>query len=91
MSVYVDDMYKTSLGRLGQMKMSHMMADSTEELLDMADKLGIDKKWIQYPKTDLEHFDISLAKRKLAVKYGAIELTMRQMAERRRRNGNRVT
>ncbi len=84
MAVYVDDMYKTSLGRLGKMKMSHMMADTTQELLDMANKIGIDKKWIQFPETDLEHFDIPVSMRKLAVKYGAIELTMREMANRRR-------
>lgn len=84
MSVYVDDMYKTSLGRLGRMKMSHMMADTTEELLDMAEKIGIDKQWIQYPETDLEHFDIPLSKRRLAVKHGAIEVTMREMAKKRR-------
>ena len=33
MAVYVDDMYKYPLGQFGRMKMSHMVADTTEELL----------------------------------------------------------
>jgi hypothetical protein len=28
MSVYVDDMYKLSIGQLGRMKMSHLIADT---------------------------------------------------------------
>jgi len=43
MSVYVDDMYQTTLGKFGRMKMSHMVADSTEDLLEMADKIGVNR------------------------------------------------
>jgi len=32
-SVYVDDMYLSPIGQFGRMKMSHLMADTTEELL----------------------------------------------------------
>ncbi len=78
MSVYVDDM-KASYGR---MKMCHMVADTTKELLAMADKIGVDRKWLQYPGTYREHFDISLSKRALAVQHGAIEITMRQLGAR---------
>jgi hypothetical protein len=42
--VYVDDMYKSPMGQFGRMKMSHMIADTTEELLQMADKIGVKKK-----------------------------------------------
>jgi len=35
-TVYVDDIHLTDMGRLGRMKMCHMLADTTAELLDMA-------------------------------------------------------
>lgn len=83
MSVYVDDMYKYPLGQFGRMKMSHMAADSTAELLAMADRIGVARKWLQHPDTDREHFDIALSKRALAVKAGAIEVGMRELCTRR--------
>lgn len=41
MTVYVDDMHLTDMGRLGRMKMCHMLVDSTNELVDMACARGI--------------------------------------------------
>lgn len=75
MAVYVDDM-KASYGR---MKMCHMMADTTEELLAMAERIGVDRKWIQYAGTVREHFDIALTKRAIAVEAGAVEVTKRDI------------
>lgn len=80
--VYVDDMYKYPTGNYRGMKMSHMVADSTEELVDMAKKIGVQLKWIQNKGTVREHFDICLSKRKLAVQYGAKEITWKQTGER---------
>lgn len=74
MSVYVDDMK----AKFGRMVMCHMTADTSEELLAMADKIGVDRKWLQHPGTYKEHFDIALSKRALAIKHGAIEVTWRQ-------------
>lgn len=71
MAVYVDNM-RASFGR---MKMCHMIADSSEELLEMVDAIGVDRKWIQKPGTHQEHFDIALSKRALAVSHGAIEVS----------------
>lgn len=75
MSVYVDD------GAIpyGRMKMCHMVADSTEELLAMADRIGVQRRWIQSRGTYREHFDISQTKRALAVEAGAIELSKREL------------
>lgn len=70
--VYVDNMAV----KFGNMVMCHMVADTTEELLTMADKIGVNRKWIQDEGTYLEHFDISVSKKKEAIKYGAIEITM---------------
>ena len=63
------------------MIMCHMVADTRAELLEMADKIGVQRKWIQEFDTYREHFDISLAKRKLAVKYGAKEVTMKELSK----------
>lgn len=81
MAVYVDDMYKSPLGQYGRMKMSHMIADTKEELLDMADKIGVQRKWIQYEGTPREHFDIAMGKRALAIANGAKEVSWRDLGE----------
>ena len=67
-SVYIDDMRAP----YGRMIMCHMTADTTEELLAMADRIGVARKWIQHEGTPWEHFDICLAKRLRARLCGAI-------------------
>lgn len=76
MTVYVDDMYAP----FGRMKMCHMIADSHEELVSMAVRIGVQPKWIQQEGTPEEHFDVSKAKRALAVTAGAVEITLRELA-----------
>lgn len=71
MSVYVDDMEC----RYGRMVMCHMAADSTAELLAMADRVGVARRWLQCPGTWKEHFDVCLSKREAAVAAGAVQLT----------------
>lgn len=75
MTVYVDDMQAA----FGRMKMCHMMADTTEELLAMADLIGVQRKWLQKAGTSYEHFDIAMSKRKLAVAAGAKEVTRKEL------------
>ena len=75
MSVYVDDMEAPYRG----MKMCHMIADTIDELLAMADTIGVKRKWIQHKGTPKEHFDICLSKRALAVKAGAIEISQHEL------------
>lgn len=70
MAVYVDN-FRSSYGR---MKMVHMMADTSKELLRMAKKIGVQARWLQRAGTSREHFDICLSKRKIAVAQGAIEV-----------------
>jgi hypothetical protein len=81
MAVYVDDMYKLSLGQFGRMKMSHLVADTKEELLQMVDNIGVQRKWIQKEDTPFEHFDICMSKRTLAIKHGAIEISYRELGK----------
>lgn len=78
MAVYVDDM---EVG-FGRMVMCHMMADSREELDAMADQIGVARRWIQYPGTWKEHYDIAKTKRAAAVAHGAVEVTLRELTKR---------
>ena len=52
--LYVDDLRLP----LGRMLMSHLIADSPEELRQAADRLGLHRKYIQYPGTWKEHLDV---------------------------------
>lgn len=71
MAVYIDNMFAS----YGRMKMCHMIADSTEELLAMADRIGVQRKWIQHAGTYKEHFDVSKERRERAIAFGAIPIT----------------
>lgn len=73
--VYIDN-FNAPFGR---MTMCHMVADTKEELLEMADKIGVQRKWIQNEDDWKEHFDICLTKKALAIKYGAKEITWREL------------
>lgn len=75
MAVFVDQ----PIYRYGRMLMCHMIADTTDELLAMADKIGVDRKWIQKLGTSREHFDVCKSKRAMAIKHGAIEVTGRDI------------
>ncbi len=74
--VYVDNFN----AKFGRMTMCHVVADTTNELLDMMDKIGVQRKWIQYPNTYNEHFDICLSKKKKAIEFGAKEINFREYA-----------
>jgi hypothetical protein len=76
MSVYVDNMR----AGYGRMTMCHMVADTRAELDEMADRIGVARKWIQHEGGHLEHYDICLSKRAKAVAAGAKEVTMRELS-----------
>lgn len=67
--VYIDD-FNAPFGR---MKMCHMIADTSEELLRMADSIGVARKWLQDKGTHREHFDICLSKKKVAIEGAKVE------------------
>lgn len=77
MAVYVDDMQAP----YRRMIMCHMVADTHDELVAMADRIGVARRWIQKPGTPSEHFDICQTKRALAVANGAVQITMRELGE----------
>lgn len=77
MTVYVDDVQHP----FGNMIMCHMWADTLDELFAMADRIGVQRKWLQghptlslpqFRKASWVHFDIALSKKTLAIKAGAV-------------------
>ena len=79
--LYVDDMRCP----LGRMIMSHMLADTPEELREAADALGLRREYIQDQGTWREHLDVSQSKREEATsRLGAREVSQREMAMMRR-------
>lgn len=78
MAVYVDDMaaeYRPSHRPGRRYVMSHMMADTDDELHAMADRIGVARKWYQG-----DHYDITQTKKALAIKAGAKLISLRDMA-----------
>lgn len=79
MTVYVDDMLKAAAVRNGDHtvrgRWSHLMSDTTCELLDFAAGLGLHRSWLQKPGSPLEHFDITAGKRLRALELGAVPIT----------------
>lgn len=73
--VYIDNFNAPYRG----MKMCHMIADTTDELLAMADQIGVQRKWIQDAGTYNEHFDICQSKKAKALQLGATEVTLMQL------------
>lgn len=77
MAVYIDSFNAPYRGMI----MCHMVADSKEELLEMARKIGVNTKWIQHEGEWGEHFDICQSKKAKALKLGAKEITLREIAD----------
>lgn len=77
MAVYVDDVEHS----FGRMVMCHLWADTEAELLEMVDRIGVQRKWIQGHQTlsfgkhrnaSWIHFDIAKAKKAAALAAGAV-------------------
>lgn len=78
MSVYVDN-YRAKFRR---MIMCHMIADTREELHEMASKLGLRRDWFQdAPPHSAPHYDVSISKRDEAIKLGAVLVDRRGLVE----------
>jgi hypothetical protein len=58
-----------------------MVADTLEELHAMADKIGVQRKWVQHADRGQGwvHYDISMSARVKAVAHGAVEITVREL------------
>lgn len=80
MTVYVDDLHKypTKL-RIFMDGSCHLMAETEEELHAFAERLHLLGAWFQK-----DHYDLTPAKRALAIRLGAVQITSREMVVLRR-------
>jgi hypothetical protein len=79
MPVYVGDIEYP----FGRMLMSHMVADTDEELHAMAAKIGVARKWHQKsPPHSLSHYDICKSMKVKAIKFGAVEMSDRDIVKK---------
>ena len=87
MSAYVDPLMNHGW-RLGPS--CHLFADTIEELRAMAHLVGMKTKWEQPPKQGRPwaHYDLVASRRAEAVKYGAIELDLKQAVAKWREMSN---
>ena len=79
MPVYVDSYFAA----YGRMSMSHMIADTLNELHAMADKIGVARRWFQN-KSSCPHYDVCKSKRELAIKLWAIPVDKYQFVAKMR-------
>lgn len=79
MSVYVDHMQITPSGRqqvFSYPEFCHLFADTESELHVFAYKLRLNSHWFQYHEL-VPHYDITLNKRVVALRLGAVEVDKR--------------
>ena len=91
MAVYVDDLYHWPISATRGVQARrvavstggwwcHMTASSEDELVAFAVRIGMKRSWIQKPGTVKVHFDLTPARRVVAIRNGAVPVI------RRRRN-----
>jgi hypothetical protein len=64
--------------KYGRMLMSHMASPDLELLHQMADAIGVSRKWFQN-KERHPHYDLCKAKKQLAISLGAVEVDDREL------------
>ncbi len=90
MTVYIDTLKKYPLeGKSSQVQRvfangsCHMWADTLQELLMMADLIGLQRSWLQHPK-GFPHFDLNESRRSTAIRYGVVVKSLRDTIRERR-------
>lgn len=92
MTVYVDDMRRRrTVGGGRPRTWSHLMADTHDELMEFARRLGLRADWLQHAGTHREHFDVVEQVRTRALRLGATAITYphgtAEFLGRKRRDG----
>lgn len=75
MAVYVDN----ARNPYGRMKMSHLLADSVQELHRFAARIGLKREWFQ--GKDIPHYDLNKNKREHALEAGAVAASKYDIAD----------
>lgn len=84
MAVYVDDLMTCVPNKNWRWNKScHLIADSVEELHEFAKRIGMKREWFQNDSR-LPHYDLTVNRRALAVKLGAVEVDRRQFVNKMR-------
>lgn len=80
MSVYVDPLMDHGWILQGGRKLScHMFADTEEELHGFAESIGLRRAWFQgEDHKELGHYDLTLSKRRDAIRAGAVQVSRRE-------------
>lgn len=87
MPVYLDkarNEFTPMRGHGRRMIMCHMIADTPEELHAMAEKIGMRREWYQ-DKSSFPHYDVSLSRKRQAIRDGAIVLERIEFIAAKRR------
>lgn len=75
MTVYIDSLRHQGWRLRGRPTPScHMWADSLDELLEFASRIGLRREWLQ---RSWPHFDLSRGMRHRALEAGAVEVSIR--------------
>lgn len=83
--VYVDELFQMEsknrsgyiVGKRHNHRWCHLYADSLDELISFANKIGLKRSWLQNESGRFPHFDIVPTYRQKAISNGAIELSLK--------------
>ena len=83
MSVYVDDMMVCVRNKNWRYStVCHLIADTEEELHQMADQIGLRRSWFQKKNDQIPHYDLVRSKRVKVVRAGAVEISIKQFVKK---------
>jgi uncharacterized protein DUF4031 len=89
MTVYVDPLFQWPTGpRCFRGGCCHMTADTVDELVRFAWRIGLREKWLQDGERAARfHFDVTPERRAHAVRLGAVEVSSRELVAVMKRRG----
>lgn len=83
MSVYIDpEISCIPSGAYRWRRVTHLFADTLEELHTFAAKIGMRREWFQHKPGCLPHYDLNTSRRARAVELGAKELDGAELLEK---------
>lgn len=83
MGVIVDPLFPTTPNARWRYKYAaHLSADTLEELVAFATRLGLKERWIQVSANGIVHFDLTKGMREKAIRLGAESVDVREFLYR---------